>query len=67
MVSPERPGNQIRMVSELMREGSMEWDIELVKRLFLPQDVEAILSTPSVFRLRLTEWYGQKIRKADFL
>ena len=46
VVSPERPGNQVRMVSELLREGSMEWDIELVKRLFLPQDVEAILSTP---------------------
>ena len=46
MVSPEQPGNQIRMVSDLLREGCMEWDIELVKRLFLPQDVEAILSTP---------------------
>ena len=46
MVSPEQPGNQIKMVYELLKEGSKEWDIELLRRLFLPQDVEAILSTP---------------------
>ncbi|XP_050246522.1 uncharacterized protein LOC126694332 [Quercus robur] len=34
------------MVCELLKEGSKERDIELVRRLFLPQDVEAILSTP---------------------
>ena len=66
MVSPERSGNQIKMVCELLEEGSKEWDIELVRRLFLPQDVEAILSTPiSMFRLLLIEWFGLKIRNED--
>ena len=34
------------MVKELLREGGLEWDIELVRGLFLPQDAEAILSIP---------------------
>ena len=42
----ERPGNQIKMVRELLREEGLEWDIELVRGLFLPQDVETILSIP---------------------
>ena len=44
VVTPERPGNQIKMVRELLREDRLEWDIELVRGLFLPQDAEAILS-----------------------
>ena len=46
MVTPENPGIQVKMVRDLMKEGDREWDIELVKSLFLPRDVEAILSTP---------------------
>ena len=34
------------MVRDLLKEGGKEWDIELVKGLFLPQDVDAILSIP---------------------
>ena len=34
------------MVRELLREDGLEWDIELVRGLFLPQDAEAILSIP---------------------
>ena len=44
----ENLGIRAKMVSDLMKEGDREWDIELVKSLFLPQDVEAILSTSSV-------------------
>ena len=46
MVSLEQPGNQIKMVCDLLKDGGKEWDIELIRGLFLPQDVEAILSTP---------------------
>ena len=46
VVAPERPGNQIAMVKELLREDGLEWDTELVRNLFFPQDVEAILSIP---------------------
>ena len=45
----ENPGIRVKMVRvlrDLMKEGDREWDIELVKSLFLPQDVEAILTTP---------------------
>ena len=34
------------MVRDLLKEGGKEWDIELVKGLFLPQDMDAILSIP---------------------
>ena len=34
------------MVRDLLREDELEWDIELVKGLFFPQDAEAILSIP---------------------
>ena len=34
------------MVRDLLGEEGMEWDIELVRGLFLPQDAEAILSIP---------------------
>ena len=46
VVTPERPGNQTKMVWELLREDGVEWDIGLVRELFLPQDAEAILSIP---------------------
>ena len=46
VVSLERPGIQIKMVCDLLKDGGKEWDIELVIGLFLPQDVEVILSTP---------------------
>ena len=46
VVTPERPGNQIKMVRELLREEGLEWDTELVRGLFLLQDAEAILSIP---------------------
>ena len=34
------------MVRELLREEGLEWDTELVRGLFLPQDAEAVLSIP---------------------
>ena len=34
------------MVRDLLREDGLEWDIELVKGLFFPQDAKAILSIP---------------------
>ena len=46
MVTPERPGTHVNMVRDLLKEGGKEWDIELVKGLFLPQDMDAILSIP---------------------
>ena len=45
MVTPERPGTYVNMVRDLLK-GGKEWDIELVKGLFLPQDMDAILSIP---------------------
>ena len=46
VVTPERAGNQIKMVWELLREENLEWNTELVREIFLPQDAEAILSIP---------------------
>ena len=46
VVTPERHGNQIKMVRDLLKDEGMEWDIELVRGLFLPQDAEAILIIP---------------------
>lgn len=43
VVTPERLGNQIKMVSDLLKDEGMGWNIELVRGLFLPQDAEAIL------------------------
>ena len=46
MVTLEKAGNQIKVVRELLRKENLEWNTELVKEIFLPQDVEAILSIP---------------------
>ena len=46
VITPERPGNQIKIVRDLLREDGLEWDIGLVRDLFLPQDAEAILNIP---------------------
>ena len=46
MVTPERLGTHVNMVRDLLKEGGKEWDIELVKGLFLPHDMDAILSIP---------------------
>ena len=46
VVTPERAGNQIKMVWELLREENLEWNTKLVREIFLPQDAEAILSIP---------------------
>ena len=46
MVTPENLGTCVKMVRDLMKKGGRKWDIELVKGLFLPQDADAILSTP---------------------
>ena len=46
VVTPEKAGNQIKVARELLREENLEWNTELVKEIFLPQDTEAILSIP---------------------
>lgn len=43
VVTLGRHGNQIKMVSDLLKDKGIGWNIELVKGLFLPQDAEAIL------------------------
>ena len=42
----EKGGMGFRDLKDLLGEEGMEWDIELVRGLFLPQDAEAILSIP---------------------
>ena len=46
VVTPERAGNHVQMVRDLMSEEKPEWNSVLVKEMFLPQDAEAILSIP---------------------
>ena len=53
------------MVRDLLGEEGMEWDIELVRGLFLPQDAEAILSIPigELVAKDRTVWAEDKIGK----
>ena len=62
VVTPERAGNHVQMVQDLMSEEKSEWNTVLVKEIFLPQDAEAILSIPiSETRARdRMVWAGDK-------
>ena len=67
VVSPEQLGNQIKMVSDLLKDGGKEWDIELVRGLFLPQDVEAILSTSISESVSIDRMVWAKEKKGRFI
>ncbi|KAK7853028.1 hypothetical protein CFP56_037176 [Quercus suber] len=54
------------MVCELLKEGGKEWDIELVRGLFLKQDVEAILSTPISESVAMDKMVWAKEKKGSF-
>ena len=63
VITPERPGNQIKMVRDLLREDGFEWDTGLVRDLFLLQDAEAILSIPISESFARDRMVGLKRRK----
>ena len=54
------------MVCDLLKDGGKEWDIELVRGLFLPQDVKAILSTPINESVAMDRMVWAKEKKGSF-
>ena len=46
VITPENSGLQVTRVCDLIDVDSMEWKEHLIRQVFLPQDVDAILSIP---------------------